>query len=227
MDATSLARQTFVRHREPGHLRLDLPPAVRHPEAAAAIEAGLRRVPGVYRVGISIDGRLAVRHDLHACSAADVGRALKSLYASLPEAAPPAAQATESAPAASAPAAPADAASLGDRIHRAEAMLHSTAEAARAGFRQLAWRLRASAEQLRTTQAPPGSLQAKLQPVLASALTEKAVTNFLNDVVAFYLIKVHWELISQRWLKDPIRHRNAWLTVFYLVFLLVRYRKGR
>jgi hypothetical protein len=37
---------------------------------------------------------------------------------------------------------------------------------------------------------------------------------------------VHWELISQRWLKDPVKHTNAWLTVFYLMFLLVRYRKS-
>ena len=61
--------------------------------------------------------------------------------------------------------------------------------------------------------------------MIASALTEKAAINFVNDIVAFYLIKVHWELISQRWLKDPLKFRNAWLTTFYFVFLLVRYRK--
>jgi hypothetical protein len=72
---------------------------------------------------------------------------------------------------------------------------------------------------------PEGSLQAKLQPVVASALTEKAIINFLNDLVAFYLIKAHWDLISQRWLKEPLKYRNAWATVFYFVFLLVRYRK--
>jgi hypothetical protein len=37
---------------------------------------------------------------------------------------------------------------------------------------------------------------------------------------------VHWELISQRWLKNPVKHADAWLTVFYLMFLLVRYRKS-
>ncbi len=81
-------------------------------------------------------------------------------------------------------------------------------------------------DQLRKPTAPAGSLQARLQPVLASALTEKAITNFFNDLVAFYLIKVHWELISKRWLQDPVKYANAWLTVFYLVFLLIRYRKS-
>ncbi len=74
-------------------------------------------------------------------------------------------------------------------------------------------------------EAAPGSLRARVQPVLESALTEKAVTNFFNDIVAFYLIKTHWDLITKRWLQNPLAHSNAWLTVFYLVFLLVRYRK--
>jgi hypothetical protein len=73
--------------------------------------------------------------------------------------------------------------------------------------------------------APVGSLQAKIQPILASALTEKAITNFFNDLVAFYLIKAHWDLITKRWLQQPLAYSNAWMTTFYLVFLLVRYRK--
>jgi hypothetical protein len=63
-------------------------------------------------------------------------------------------------------------------------------------------------------------------PMVESALTEKAVTNFFNDIVAFYLIRTHWDLITKYWLKDPVKYGNAWLTVFYLVFLLVRYRKS-
>lgn len=73
--------------------------------------------------------------------------------------------------------------------------------------------------------APEGSLQARLQPVLASALSEKAIYNFLNDLLAFYLVKAHWELITKRWIKTPLAYSNAWLSVFYLVFLLVRQRK--
>jgi hypothetical protein len=74
-------------------------------------------------------------------------------------------------------------------------------------------------------EAPAGSLQAKVQPILASALTEKAIINFFNDLVAFYLIKAHWDLITKRWLQQPLAHSNAWMTTFYLIFLLVRYRK--
>lgn len=66
----------------------------------------------------------------------------------------------------------------------------------------------------------------RFRPLVESATTEKAVTNFCNDIVAFYLIKTHWDLITKYWIKDPVKFGNAWLTVFYLVFLLVRYRKS-
>jgi hypothetical protein len=66
----------------------------------------------------------------------------------------------------------------------------------------------------------------RFRPLVESATTEKAVTNFFNDIVAFYLIKTHWDLIVKYWIKDPVKFGNAWLTVFYLVFLLVRYRKS-
>ncbi|MFN4148308.1 MAG: hypothetical protein ACK4E4_02010 [Rhodocyclaceae bacterium] len=66
---------------------------------------------------------------------------------------------------------------------------------------------------------------ARFRPLIENATTEKAITNFTNDIVAFYLIKVHWDLITKYWIKDPVKYANAWLTVFYLVFLMVRYRK--
>jgi hypothetical protein len=70
--------------------------------------------------------------------------------------------------------------------------------------------------------ATPG----RFRPLVENATTEQAVTNFFNDIVAFYLIKTHWDLIVNRWIKDPVKYGNAWMTVFYLVFLLVRYRKS-
>ncbi|GAB1394142.1 hypothetical protein MASR1M60_23060 [Rhodocyclaceae bacterium] len=66
----------------------------------------------------------------------------------------------------------------------------------------------------------------RFRPLIESATTEKAVTNFFNDIVAFYLIRTHWDLITRLWIKNPVKYGNAWLTVFYLVFLLVRYRKS-
>jgi hypothetical protein len=208
MNADDLARRILVRHREPGYLRLELPGEICHAAAAERIDAALRQVGGVYRVTLyPAQRRLAVSFDAHVCNATDVARGLKACLVGLPE---PVADAT----AAAAPARP-----LGGSLNPA---LHDGARQARRAFAGL----RRQIETLRRPKAVPGSLQAKLQPMLANALTEKAIINFLNDLVAFYLVKVHWELISQRWLKEPVKNANAWLTVFYLMFLLVRYRKS-
>lgn len=211
MYADDLARRIVVRHREAGYLRLELPPEICHPTAAIAIDAVLRQVAGIYRVTFyAAQRRLVVSYDAHVCTAADVAHALKGCLQALPEGEAGSVPVTMPAHAA---------APLTARVTPA---LQDATRQARRAFARLRQRI----EVLRQPKASPGSLQAKLQPMLANALTEKAIINFLNDLVAFYLVKVHWELISQRWLKNPVKHANAWLTVFYLMFLLVRYRKS-
>lgn len=66
----------------------------------------------------------------------------------------------------------------------------------------------------------------RLRPLIEQATTEKAILNFANDVLVFYLIRIHWSLISERWLKEPAKHLDAWLAVFYLLYLLVRFRRS-
>jgi len=216
IDVDALAKRIVVRHREAGYLRLELPAEICHTAAIAAIESGLRQVTGVYRVTAqAADRRLSIRYDAHVCGVADVARGLRALLGQLPVPEVPTS-------AAAAPAAPPALLPPG---------LSPLLRDVGAKVRGVLGGLRAQVEQLRNPAAAgsagvAGSLQSKLQPMLANALTEKAVINFLNDLVAFYLIKTHWELISQRWLKDPVKYANAWLTVFYLVFLLVRYRKS-
>lgn len=198
--ADELARRIQVVHRAAGYLRLELPAELCGAAAAAAIENGLCSLPGVNQATVDQAWqRLSVRHDPALCTAPQIARHLFGLLADLPLEAPATAASVESAESAPAAATPFGLQPLLDRLQQ----LLGLAE-----------------------PAPDGSLQARLQPVLASALTEKAIYNFLNDLVAFYLVKTHWELITKRWIKTPLAHSNAWMTVFYLVFLLVRYRKS-
>ena len=197
-----LARRIVVRHREAGYLRLELPAELCHEQAGTVLSAALRAVDGVYRVEFQgAARRLVIAYDEHLCSVVDVARALKVALGDVPDADVP------------------RAGKSGRVLPRA---MRDAIRVARHAFADL----RGQVERLRRTQAAPGSLQARLQPVLANALTEKAVTNFLNDLIAFYLVRVHWQLITQRWLKEPVKHADAWLAVFYLMFLLVRYRKS-
>lgn len=203
--AEALARSIVVRHREPGHLRLQLPAELCTGPRADAIEAGLRGIAGIYRATLYRDVRkLSLRYDPHQAGERDVVLALRAQLDHLPGAITQALQpAGEFA---------------GQTLHEAKVKIE------RGARRQLA-QLRLFISRLR--QAPPqaGSLQARLQPLVANALTEKAVINFLNDLIAFYLIKVHWELITKRWMRNPVAHADTWLAIFYLMYLLVRYRK--
>lgn len=208
-DPDTLSRQILVRHREPGHVRFALPAELCSLPAARTIEAALRLQDGVYRVTIhAADHKLSVFYDEHAC---DLHAVARRLFAALGEL--PAGDDARVLASGEALATPASAAKKG----RAGGGLNIEARARRALRRMM--QAMARHPQLR-------GVQARVQPILESALTEKAIINFLNDLLAFYLIRVHWDLITQRWLREPLKFRYAWLTIFYLVFLLVRYRKS-
>lgn len=210
--AAELARRIGIRHREAGYLRLELPAELCTPAVAAAIEAGLMDLGGVRRATVDRSWRrLAVRYEEGLCTGPRIARHLFGMLPALPVEAPAAANA--------APAASEEVGGEGPGLGR-------LGQSAATILQPLTDRVQAFLNPPPDQKPPPGSLQARLQPILASALTEKAIINFLNDLVVFYLIKVHWELITKRWLKDPVAHSNAWLTTFYLIFLLIRYRKS-
>lgn len=54
---------------------------------------------------------------------------------------------------------------------------------------------------------------------------EKAVIDFLNDILVLFLIKLHWQHITQQWIVKPFKYRYEWMAVFYMFYLLVRSRK--
>lgn len=51
---------------------------------------------------------------------------------------------------------------------------------------------------------------------------EKTLITFFNDVLVLFLIKVHWKLITKKWILSPLKYRYQWLTIFYLMFLFIR-----
>ncbi len=56
---------------------------------------------------------------------------------------------------------------------------------------------------------------------------EKAIIDFLNDILLLYLIKIHWTRITQEWIPKPWAFRYEWTAVFYLFYLLMRSRKPK
>jgi hypothetical protein len=203
--AEAWARQIAVRHREPGHLRFELPAELCEGPRADALETGLAGRAGIYRVTLYRAARkLSLRYDPHQASEREVVLAMRARLDDLPG---PLAQALQPV-----------GENLGQALHDARLKIEH-------GARRKLAQFRLAVMKLRQTRPQEGSLAARLQPVIGNALTEKAIINFLNDLIAFYLIKVHWELITRRWMRNPVAHADAWLAIFYLMYLLVRYRK--
>jgi hypothetical protein len=210
----SVSRQILVLHKSAGHVRFALPATLANPGSAAVIKAALLRIPGVRLVQVDAGtGKLGVHYDPIACSLPQLALVLKgSLEAAAAAAARP--TATNAPPASGI-------GEIGQQLARGAKQAETLA-------RRFVHRAQA---QLAPTQpldsgAAPGKLTPLRRAFDPALLSEKAVINFANDIVAFYLIRVHWNLITQHWLKSPLRHADVWLTVFYLTFLLVRYRKA-
>jgi hypothetical protein len=56
---------------------------------------------------------------------------------------------------------------------------------------------------------------------------EKAIIDFLNDVLTLFLIRKHWDHIVKLWIPNPFKYRYEWLAVFYMTYLLMRSRKPK
>lgn len=210
MKARSKAIQQSIvlRYKSAGHVRFSLPEYLCADEAAAALEQALLSMDGVYRARVYKGYRkLSVWFQDSVCGLKDI--ALK-MEASLEQMIRDGLLTGGQAPGPGPQLSLARPASISRWVKRKyQALRDKTAEL--------------------KMKAVLVSKVVDVQMKASSAfprLSEKAVIGFLNDVVTFYLIKVHWDLITKRWLKEPLKHKYAWLTVFYLVFLLVRERKS-
>lgn len=199
-----LARQIVVRYRGDGHVRFALPAALCGEPHASTLEEALRGLAGVYRVTLyRRQGKLSVFFDRHACTLHDVARGLHGALRA------PAAQMQRAA----------TVVAVAQKLRVAGPLQWLKEHSERGRAKIAEWQAKGR------LLSQFAALQIQNQPALREALTEKAAINFFNDIVVFYLIKVHWEMITQKWLKHPLQYRNAWASTFYLVFLLVRYRK--
>jgi len=76
----SIQKQVIVRHRSPGHLRLQLPPVLRTPACGFVLVSGLQALEGVYRVHfLEKQGKLSIHFLETDCTTADVAACLYRL----------------------------------------------------------------------------------------------------------------------------------------------------
>lgn len=214
MDAREMERRILLRHRAPGHVRFEVPQNLCETHCSAAIRRSLISLPGVYRVEFyGAQCKLSVRYDETACTLREIGLRLRQ---ALQDAAR-SGLFERAAPVQTHPAAARQAVEAAGPRSRPGEWLRRKGESLRQKAQELRFKARVVKE--------VAKVKAETDPALRLFMNEKAIIGFLNDLTAFYLVKIHWDLITKHWIRAPFAHRYHWMAVFYLVFLLVRSRR--
>jgi len=203
-----LFRQVVLRRREPGYLRFDLPRGLGAGSAAAAIRQHLEAVDGIYRVRLSAThDKLSVRFHPAVCDLRRVAGALADGLRAV------------------------EAAGLEPGCERCiqEAREQARASGLKArvlNLRPVRWVREKTGEMRQAASALQRLSRSRLTHVPAVLQNpERAAHEFLTDILVLYLIRVHWDRVTQQWLRAPFAHRYEWLAVFYLTYLMVRARR--
>lgn len=203
----SIQKQFLVRFQESGYVRFQVPACACTADAASALSQAITDFSGVYAVKLyRSQGKLAIRYHPSLCSFQQLALQLYRLIGQLEQRGVLVAPNMEVMALAKEPKP-----SLKQRFKQTR-FSHWWSEKTQAA------RETAQAAKILgriSTKGPKALIQ---NP-------EKAVIDFLNDILVLYLIRTHWTRIMQQWLPRPWQYRYEWLAVFYLFYLLVRSRK--
>ena len=205
----SIQKEIVLRYRASGHVRFQIPECLCHVSVANVLENRLLLIDGVERVRLfSKDRKLSIRYDEAILPFIQLARQLFKLIESVEQ--------------------------DGLLKQKSALDLHLGSK----------WRSRLlnKVKSLKVTHWAKNQYTAAQETVQAAKIVtkiglkrpkafvkdpEQAVINFLNDILVFYLIKIHWRRITQEWIPSPLKYRYEWLAVWYLFFLLMRSRKPK
>lgn len=188
------SRGVVLRHRGSGHLRFDLPLAVAA-YGSSAVQEGLLRVDGVYRVDLTGNTRkLSIRFHPEFCTFERLIQALNALIREL---------------------------GVSNKRPRSTALASTNRTFTPVAVRVdtlIGW-IKARIEALRET-----FLALKILFTRSVAHRPRWAKEFMNDLLMLFLIKLHWQHIITDWLPKPWTHRYEWAATFYLIYLSVQAR---
>lgn len=197
----TLQKNIILRHHSAGYIRFAMPAGFSQPPVAQTLEQGVRQFRGVFRVDFSTrTHKLTIRFE---DTATDFNSIARALY---------------------------------DLVDELATQIQLTPEPNRPNTQNKATPLNIY---------PSGWVGKKVQEVKETFTAmgvvirnrfdgenklinnpEKVAIEFFNDVIVLYLIKLHWHLITQHWLRKPFQYRYEWMGVLYLIYLLVRAKQA-
>jgi hypothetical protein len=202
----SIQKEFVLRYRVDGHVRFQIPAQICNADAAKVITDGLSEIDGVYRVNLyRSQKKLSIRFNESVCDFKSLARQLFHLLADLEKN---------------------DA--LKQKPISKSALWKEKAKSKLDDLKATRWVKEKFGDAKETVQAAKVITKLGMKkPTAFMKDPEKAIIDFLNDILVLFLIKLHWNEITQNWLVKPLRYRYEWMALFYMFFLLVRSRKKK
>ena len=199
----SISQNIILRYRSTGHLRFDLPAPLCQPVIAEQLIAELRKIKGMRRAELYRHKRkLALHFDPAVCDSVELLKLFHHCVSHLP--------------------------TLPETTNHPQIVARSFRSEVGQRVKQTRpaqWAKEKYIEAKETLTAM--KIVAKVGMKKPSGLIkdpEKAIIDFLNDVLVLYLVRRFWTQITTLWIPHPVRYRYEWMTIFYLFYLLVRSR---
>ena len=202
----SIQKEFVLRYRVDGHVRFQLPARICHVDVAKAVTDGISGIDGVYRVNLyRSQQKLSIRFNESVCDFKSLAKQLFQLLADLEKTG-----------------------ALKPKPVSKSTLWKEKAKSRLDDFKATRWAKEKFGDAKETVQAAKviGKLSMK-KPTAFMKDPEKTIIDFLNDILVLFLIRLHWNDITQHWLVKPLKHRYEWMALFYMFFLLVRSRKQK
>jgi hypothetical protein len=204
----SIQKQCVLRHRAEGHVRFQLPAALCQKGVAENLTAKIQAIDGVYRVNFyARQGKISIRFQETVCNFTQLVKQLFALFGALETSGALTIQQNKP-----------------NVFSKWGAKVSEKADK----FAATRWFKTKTVEAKETLHA--AKIITKLSLKKPNSLIkdpEKAIIDFLNDILVLFLIRLHWDHITKLWLASPFKYRYEWLATFYMFFLLIRSRKPK
>ena len=202
----SIQKEFVLRYREDGHVRFQVPARICNIDVAKAVTDGISGIDGVYRVKLyRSQQKLSIRFKESVCDFKSVAKQLFDLLSDLEKKG-----------------------DLKPKPVSKSTLWKEKAKAKLDAFKPTRWAKEKFGDAKETVHAAKVITRLGMKkPTAFMKDPEKTVIDFLNDILVLFLIKLHWNDISQHWLLKPLKHRYEWMALFYMFFLLVRSRKQK
>jgi len=203
----TIQKQFVLRYREEGHLRFQIPERYCGAAIANALTAKLMAIDGIYRVKVYRgQKKLSIRYQETVCDFKALAKFLFHIVAGL---------------------------------EKQTALFETPEKNAKAGSNS---RIKEKLKQSKVSRWFSRKYEDARETLQAAKIVtkvglkrqkkflndpEKTIIDFLNDILVLFLIRLHWDHITKEWIPKPLKYRNEWMAVFYMIFLLMRSRRPK